>query len=285
MNKQFILLLAMAMMMAFPQQMMSSVTINETNFPDDNFRQYVKDKCDRNKDSFLSDEEIVAYTSILLRGGITNLKGIEFLTALTYLDCKGIQLASLDISKNTKLRYLGCSGNQLTSLDVSKNTVLEELECSNNQLTSLDVSKNTALTKLSCGGNQLAWLDVSKNIALTSLFCGGNRLTTIDLSNNIALGWLDCSWNFLTSLDVSKNTALTHFFCEMNQIKGIAMDALIESLSGGGGYLYAIRPLENDEQSDHVRTLQRYLKQFSFYTGDENGNCHSVLQYLAKIKR
>lgn len=249
MNKQFLLLFALAMMMALPQQMKAGVAINETNFPDDNFCQYVKDKCDRNKDSFLSDEEIAAYTSILLRGCITNLKGIEFLTALTYLDCRGIQLTSLDISKNTKLRYLGCSGNLLTSLDVSKNTELEELDCSNNQLTSFDVSKNTALTKLSCEGNQLALLDVSKNIALTSLFCGDNRLTTIDLSNNIALGWLSCSWNYLTSLDVSKNTALTHVYCEMNNIKSTAMDALIESLSGGGGSLYAIRPLENDEKN------------------------------------
>jgi hypothetical protein len=80
-------------------------------------------------------------------------------TALTYLDCGGSELTSLDVSKNMALTYLDCGENELTNLDVSKNTTLTHLYCSNyysdNKLTNLDVSKNTALIKLNCMSNQL----------------------------------------------------------------------------------------------------------------------------------
>ena len=67
----------------------------------------------------------------------------------------------------------------------------------------------TALTWLICYNNQLTYLDVSKNTALEKLHCGNAQLT---------------------SLDVSKNTVLTELYCYRNQIKGTAMDALINSL-------------------------------------------------------
>lgn len=41
--------------------------------------------------------------------------------------------------------------------------------------------------------------------------------------------------------------------------------------------------LERDERSDHVRTLQRYLKRFGYYDGDESGNFDDATKaaYLA----
>ena len=81
---------------------------------------------------------------------ISNLTGIEAFTVLTYLNCEGNQLTSLDVSQNTALTYLNCEDNQLTSLDLSNNTALIESKCQGNQLTSLDVSQNSALTYLYC---------------------------------------------------------------------------------------------------------------------------------------
>ena len=196
----------------------AGVTIDNTNFPDANFRTVVK-KFDTNQDSSLSDTEIAAVEEIdCYDKGISNLKGIEYFTALRSLSCGRNQLTSLDVSKNTALTYLHCSYNQLTSLDVSKNTALTKLYCYNNQLTSLDVSKNTALTYLDCWGNSLTKLDVSKNTALTYLDCGYNQLTALDVSKNTALTYLSCSYNQLTTLDVSKNTALTDLLCHNNQL-------------------------------------------------------------------
>jgi hypothetical protein len=74
---------------------------------------------------------------------------------ITMLNCRGIGLTSLDVSRNTVLTYLACSNNQLTVLDVSRNTALNVLECDHNQISKLDVSKNTVLWELWCVGNQL----------------------------------------------------------------------------------------------------------------------------------
>ena len=220
----------------------AGVAIDNTNFPDANFRTIVE-YYDTNKDSSLSDTEIAAVEEInCYDKGISNLKGIEYFTALrslncgynqltsldvskntalTKLYCKKNQLTVLDVSKNTALTYLRCNRNQLTSLDVSKNTALTKLYCSTNQLTSLDVSKNTALTKLDCYNNQLTSLDVSKNTVLTGLNCGYNQLTALDVSKNTALTWLGCAGNQLTALDVSKNISLTDLDCDENQLTSL----------------------------------------------------------------
>ena len=66
--------------------------------------------------------------------------------------------------------------------------------------------------------------------ALTELYCGTNQMTSLDVSKNTALVTLQCYGNKLTSLDLSMNKALTGLSCEDNQIKGKAMDDLIESL-------------------------------------------------------
>ena len=133
------------------------IIINATNFPDDKFRAIVAGTyIDKDADGYLSDEEIAAVTELnVFSQGFASLKGIEFFTALTQLDCSNNQLTSLDVSKNTALTLLNCSYNQLATLDVSKNTALEGLYCHENQLTSLDVSKNTALTELACFNNQI----------------------------------------------------------------------------------------------------------------------------------
>ena len=199
----------------------AGVAIDNTNFPDANFRTIVED-FDTNNDSSLSDTEIAAVKKInCFRKRITNLKGIEYFTSLDNLWCAENKLTALDVSKNTALTDLYCSRNQLTTLDVSKNTALTDLDCGYNQLTTLDVSKNTALTELECGYNQLTTLDVSKNTALTYLSCDNNQLTTLDVSKNTALIELRCHNNQLTTLDVSKNTALINLSCDNNQLTSL----------------------------------------------------------------
>ena len=208
-----------------PQEYAGSegIAINATNFPDANFRTFVaKTSIDKDANGYLSDEEIAAVTKLYVsEKNIASLKGIEFFTALTELDCEDNLLTSLDVSKNTALKYLYCYNNQLTSLDLSKNTALTELNCSVNQLTSLDVSKNTALKYLWCENNQLTSLDVSKNTALISLNFSSNQLKSLDVSKNTALQNLGCGNNQLISLDVSKNTALQYLWCENNQLTSL----------------------------------------------------------------
>ena len=206
------------------------IAINETNFPDENFRSWLK-SLSYGSDGVLTDAEIAGVTSISIPSkSIKSLQGIEFFTALTVLYCDNNQLTTLDVSKNMALTSLSCGINQLTALDVSKNTALTELSCFSNQLTALDVSGCTALTDLYCYNNQLTALDVSGCTALTILSCFSNQLTALDVSGCTALTELYCFSNQLTALDVSKNTALERLSCYGNQIKGAAMDALVASL-------------------------------------------------------
>ena len=240
MKHQRLLLSFVASLMAITTW--ADVEINETNFPDENFRSWLKNQS-YGSDDVLTEAEIASVTSISMSGSysspgtISSLKGIEFFTALETLSCSYNQLTSLDVSKNTALTSLNCYSNQLTSLDLSKNTALTYLYCSYNQLTSLDLSKNTALTSLDCGDNQLTSLDLSKNTQLTELDCHFNtRLSSLDLSQNTALTSLDCSDTQLTSLDLSKNTALTWLACSSSSLSSLdlSQNTALTSLSLSG---------------------------------------------------
>ena len=178
----------------------AGVAIDDANFPDANFRTIVENY-DTNKDSSLSDTEIAAVEEIdCSYKAITNLKGIEYFTALKRLNCESNQLTTLDVSKNKALTYLDCGDNELTTLDVSKNTALTRLYCLYNQLTTLDVSKNTTLTELNCKYNQLTSLDLS-NTNIDILY-GGDNLYVIVVSNNRAFDLSTLPGNF----DVAKTS-------------------------------------------------------------------------------
>ena len=159
------------------------VVIDETNFPDDNFRTWISNlsKTEFNRTNVIFGCEISEITSISISGrGISNLKGIELFTALEELDCSYNQLTAIDVSKNTALKMLICDNNLLAALDVTDCTALTTLSCGSNKLTALDLSKNTALTDLSCNNNQLTELNLSKNTALVMLSCSYNQLTALE---------------------------------------------------------------------------------------------------------
>ena len=218
-----ILVLGSAALFAAPKAAAANgdVKINETNFPDANFRSAVT-AYDKNSDGTLSASELKAVTEMrVTSSGISNMKGIEHFTYLKELICTGNVLSELDTGKNTKLTHLYCSGNGLTSLDVSKNTILEILDCSYNELTSLNLANNKALKSLYCYTNPLTSLDVSKNTNLDTLYCFNNQLDSLDISKNTKLQYFDCQGNDLTSLDLSKNTSLIGLECGRNQLTSL----------------------------------------------------------------
>lgn len=173
------------MMLAAPAPVSSSLAIDETNFPDANFRSYVLASFDSNGDEKLDDDEIanVKYINAPAKT-ISSLKGIEYFTELLELNCDNNQLTSLDVSKNTKLVKLICSKNALTSLNTSHNPLLKKLDIYNNKITSIDVSQNTELETLYIGRNPIETLNVKNNVKLMELQSELNNLTSIDLSNN-----------------------------------------------------------------------------------------------------
>lgn len=186
------------------------VVIDETNFPDEGFREYVKKEFDKDNNGSLSAEEIAAANRIHVTGKpITSIKGIEYFTALTSLRCSHTKLTSLDTSHNKKLSYLECENiSTLTTLNVSGNAELKTLSCEQNALTALDLTNNTALEKLSCGGNEFTTLDLSKNTSLKYFGFFNGKLSSLDLTNNTNLEELYFCGNNFSTIDVSKNTSL-----------------------------------------------------------------------------
>ena len=221
------------------------VDIDETNFPDPNFRNYLLGQT-YGRDGRLTDSELADVTTIYVNyRGIESLQGIEHFTALQVLYCSGNQLTSLDLSANTALRELYCYGNQLTSLDLENNTALQRLECygcplgaldisacpnlwmlncNYCQLTTLDITNSRWLTELYCNDNQLTSLDLENNTLLQRLECNGCPLGTLDLSACTDLQMLNCSNCQLTTLDVTNNGSLTELYCGDNQLTELNLE-------------------------------------------------------------
>ena len=196
------------------------VDINETNFPDATFRQYVKVEFDKDSDDILSAAEIAAADTIFVTGKpITSIEGIAYFTALTDLMCSNTKLTTLDTSHNTKLVSLECNDTPtLTSLNVSQNTELKVLRCNDNALADLDLTNNTALESLECGGNEFTTLDLSQNTNLKSFGFFNGKLSSLDLTHNTNLEELYFCGNNFSTIDVSQNTKLKYLHLFGNQL-------------------------------------------------------------------
>lgn len=85
------------------------IALSAENFPDDNFRDYLRETFDTDGDGIINNADVI---EIDCSGrGIQSLKGIELFTELEKLNCADNQLTELGTSKNTKLTELDCSGN------------------------------------------------------------------------------------------------------------------------------------------------------------------------------
>ncbi len=215
-------------------QASEGIVIDEKNFPDEIFREYIKTKIDQNKDNILSNDEINFTKNIDIdsffaddNNKIKNLHGIEYFTSLEKLNCGHNLLDTLDIGKNTKLKELACHDNNLTELDISKNLELTTLNCMDNNLNKIDVSQNTKLIKLFCGG-VFRQIDISQNTVLQEFTCNSNNLLILDTSHNTSLTKLSCSSDSLGKLDINKNTKLKYLHWKGDNISKLDLSNNLE---------------------------------------------------------
>ena len=184
------------------------IVIDESTFPDEAFRECVKDY-DLNHDGKLYQSELDSVTEMDLdEKGIASLEGIGNFTNLSSLKCARNALTTLDLSENKQLAYLYCQSNQLTSLNIEKNTGLVILYCGDNQLTSLDVSHTSMLKYLSCQRNQIPELDLEFAKGLMDLQCFENRITSLNVSRSSDLAVLKCYGNSITDLKIGSSTKI-----------------------------------------------------------------------------
>ena len=241
----------------------SGTPINEMNFPDPVFREYVRkiaggpaltnEKARQIEVLDVSDDNIKEVLGD--RAPITSLRGIKYLKYVKDLNCSGQELKTLNLQTNSRVEKLDCSGNQLTDLWFYTGSSLKYLTCSANKFTALDLSKCSELTELNCGWNQITALDLSANKKLQKIVAGSNKLTTldtrnlpeltylnlwgnddlesIDVSKNPKLEFLSASHGKLTSLNVKNNRKLVELFVYNNQLTALDVSSnyLLKKLS------------------------------------------------------
>lgn len=97
-----------------------NVEINETNFPDKAFRNYIKET--------LSELESVTRIDISNNKQIKSLKGIEYFTKLSYLDCDSTGILSFYLSNNSLLQNVDISNNSRSFAITSDRVSLQSID-------------------------------------------------------------------------------------------------------------------------------------------------------------
>ena len=206
----------------------TSLPINEKNFPDANFRKYIKGNIAGGRDVLTVEERSKVKIININKKDISDLKGIEAFPNLTELDCGNNSIQKLDLRQNPMLITLKCNKNQLTQLDLSKNPDIDYLNCSENQLEQLDVS-HLKLEYLYCSHNDLEQLDVKNSKWLRELDCSKNELTVldVDVTHKPNLVRVECQNNQLTSLILGENKMLRKLNCANNQLTQLILNNMI----------------------------------------------------------
>ena len=115
----------------------ASTEIDKLNFPDSEFRRFLKECYDTDGDGKINVD--IKSMKIPTSYAIKSLEGISFFEDLETLDCHGIGLTTLNVSKNFKLEELNCSDNQLKDYLYILSYRLKKLNCSNNKLTHMNL--------------------------------------------------------------------------------------------------------------------------------------------------
>ena len=259
------------------------IAINETNFPDEYFREFVEDfdtKGDgyyyninddhveynpedpdfnpedwqylEEPDGYLDEEEIAEITEIdsekyYRLKWVETLKGIEYLTEVKYLNVESIYYMRFGFDDKPDGR--------LEDIDLSKNTKLEYLDISGQgKIASLDLSNNPSLKELHCEiCEELSAIDFGNNKGFESidlLRCPFS--TSINVSEFSALKSLtvDCLYN----VDLSQNTELESLKCGRYSSQNIS--------------IYRGRPTVSYVLDLRNNTKLNYVSVCSYYDGE-----------------
>ncbi len=233
----------------------AAVIIDEEHFPDFNFRRYVQENYDANRNGILELSEsncedgvshrkdqigLTRYDFALemfrnCKGldvsgwGIADLSGIEYFRGLEALICQDNVLKNLDLTKCPDLKYLDCSGNrELSRIELSNDSLLLALDCNR---TAIDLSQYLPRWKyigeLDCRDMQLTELDLSRNPWLSFVDCSNNRIDTLSLEGS-RVEELYCNESDIRKIDMGPEMLpwLRVLFCNFNRLTELDLSLL-----------------------------------------------------------
>ena len=184
---------------------------------------------------------------------ITNMKGIEYFTQLTDLNCSFNNINFLDLSSLGNLKNLDCSNNLISNLVLRSDDQYEELYLSYNNINTIEFLQNyVSLLILDIDATNITSINVSNNVNLEEFWCGannfnfgynldilnlsnlkvfacyelGNRINFPDFTNNLMLEKIICFNSFLSNLDVSFLNNLEVLWCYGNELSCISVNQI-----------------------------------------------------------
>lgn len=239
----------------------SFTTIAEetVEMPDANFKAFMLNNFDTNKDGALQLGEAEDITEINLSGlcNITDITGVRSCTnlmklfvgttepalteagtfnTLSSIDVSGLAfleemwlthtgISSLNTTGCTSLHTMHALQNNLTSLDLSTNTALKELHLNENHgLTALDLSKQSNLLNLGLILTSVSSLDLHGNTSILNVYGEASKLTTLNFSGCSSLLGVYVNNNLITSIDLTGCTSLQQLHAVGNQLPTVNLN-------------------------------------------------------------
>ena len=194
--KKFNLFFLLAMLALCSGTATADVVFDETNFPDECFREAIADaywddyRILINEGDVLTDEILNMQTDLGADGyGIHSVQGIEYLAGLYTAILDMNQIEDIDLSHNHQLRTIMLGRNPLRSINLSGCQQLDQLSIcpwpnQPGELTQLDLSDCTNLTLLDLADEPIENLDLTHNTLLQSITLDGISLFSLDLSTS-----------------------------------------------------------------------------------------------------
>ena len=239
----------------------ADVEINETNFPDQAFRNFLLAQ-DYGNDGKLTDAEIANITSLDLRNkGIASLRGIKYFTAVKELRISDNQIGEAEMEhvvrelpkqeKATAYVYNLSSGTEKNCMSIVQYLAATEkgwaayytyniggyetpqpmlmfsptivaVEINEENFPDANFRKWITDTNHGYSYRGLRYLTYEDIEGVISIYPKDMGIESMKgIEYFTALLSLSCSGNNLTSLDLSKNTALTSLKCDNNQLTAL----------------------------------------------------------------
>lgn len=150
--------------------------VNETDFPDEIFYDYVLSQFDRNSDGWLNPDELSKATEFFAEGAdhLSSLQGIEYLYNLEDLDVGECGVTSADLRSNRNLTSVYLYGNPLTELRMEGLSELNYLHVGETYLSTQDLSQHPKLKNLfTYDCDNLSVLDIRSCPILVNIYKNG----------------------------------------------------------------------------------------------------------------
>lgn len=184
------------------------VHVNEVNFPDPAFREYILELTGGSE--ILTHSNLDQLTAIRCPNrGITSLEGIQLLPNVFVIEADNNNLTELDLSSNPLITSVCVQSNKdLSSLNLNGCGNLTSLNICDTSVSAIDLSIIPGLTDFEFGQSPIGAIDISGTPNLQKLIYYGGSISQLDLSSLARLQQLLVSSAPVKSVDLTRNSDL-----------------------------------------------------------------------------